>query len=337
MRKKTFVSVAIIIMFSYPVGLMGAGISEEVETPGQEHFQIAWVYGFGSPVEFTVKASRGKISMAGSVNFILEARFPVGWKVSFPEMKEIVGGLLVRDVRDTSPGLDHSGNMVMAREYLLEPLSPGLHIIPPVELLVAETYGEYAFTLTSDVVPIFVTSLLAEGPSEPQLLDMTILADPVSRLRLFAVLSAALSACAVGLFFLRRRQTHPDVTGEQAYIDAALGELDSLLSEGLIERGEYRLFYSRLCAFLRNYIASRFTIRANEMTTEELLSCIVEQERFGEYRDMLLDFLKACDLAKFSRNAPTSQMVRKNADRLRELIQATGTTTNLKFLESEKA
>jgi hypothetical protein len=336
MRKKTVPLIAILIMFSHTVALMGAGIVMEDESSEQEHFQIAWVYGFGSPVEFTVKASRGKISMAGSVEFILEARFPVGWKVSFPEIDESVGGLLVRDVRDTPAELDPRGNMVMTREYLLEPLSPGLYIVPPVELVVGETYGEYAFTLTSDVIPIIVTSLLPEGPAEPQLLDMTILADPVSRLTLFAGIIAALAVCAVGLIFLRKRPTRADGAGERTYSELALGELDSLLSEGLIERGAYRQYYSRLCAFLRDYIARRFMVQANEQTTEELLSSIVEQERFGEYRDMLVDFLKACDLAKFSQSAPTLQIVRRSTEQLREFIKTTGTITNLDSVEPEK-
>jgi hypothetical protein len=312
---------------------MGAGIAGEDEASGQEHFQIAWVYGFGSPVEFTVKASRGKISMAGSVEFILEASFPVGWKVSFPEMYQSVGGLLVRDMKDTPAELDHRGNMFMTKEYLLEPLSPGLYIIPPVELVVGETHGEYAFTLTSDVIPIIVTSLLPEGPAEPQLMDMTILANPVNRLTLFVGLSVALAGCAVGLFFLLKRPVRADRIGEQAHTEVALGELDTLLSEGLIERGEYRLFYSRLCALLRNYIARRFLVRANEQTTEELLSIIMKQEKFSEYQEMLADFLYACDLAKFSQNAPLSQMVRKNTEGLREFIKTTSTITNLDNVE----
>jgi hypothetical protein len=287
-------------------------------------------------VELTVKASRGKISMAGSVELILEASFPVGWKVSFPERDDSAGGLLIRDMRDSPAELDHRGNMFMTREYLLEPLSPGLYIIPPIELLVAETFGEYAFTLTSDVIPIVVTSLLSEGPAKPQLMDMTILADPTGRLALIAGLSAALAACAVGLILLRKRPSRPEGTEEQASTQAALGKLDSLISEGPIEKGNYRLFYGRLCAFLRNYIATRFMVRANEKTTEELLSSIAKQEKFDGYRDMLADFLNACDRVKFARNAPTPQMVQRYTDQLREFIKSTGTITIPDSAGSEK-
>jgi hypothetical protein len=290
---------------------------------GEEPFQIAWVYGYGSPVELTVKASRGRIAVAAGVRFILQARYPVEWKVTFPELGESVGGLLIREQELKSPRLESDGIMVSSREYRLEPLSPGLYLIPPLELMVSEGHGAYVSTLRTDVVPILVTSLLPEGPAQPRLLDMTIFPDPHSRWPVLLV-AGVCAAAGAGFFLLRMRSSRTTVVEAQPLWTAAHAELDSLLSEGLIERGEHRLFYDRLFHFLRTYVGSRFLIRTSEKTTEELLQSVVENQSLREHRDTLSDLLVQCDLGRFSPHPPPPEKVSENVSRLRAFLRATG-------------
>jgi hypothetical protein len=312
---------------SFPSILTGAGITGGEESTEQDHFQVAWVYGFGTPVEFTVRASRGKVSMAGSVRFILEASYPVGWRITFPAVGETMGGLLVRERIEGTPALDRWGNMVSSREYVLEPLSPGLFIIPPVEILVSEDRGEYAYGIESDVVPIVVTSLIQEGSSEPPLLDMTIIADPdpapVHRWILISGMTATLIAATVGFFLLRRKSSSGKTEQAVTNLQIARKELDSLLLEGLVERGEYRAFYIRLCSFLRKYIGTQFGIPTFEKTTEELLLTIDGERSLWRYRNLLSEILLQCDLVKYSRYEPASQILQKRMDRIRDFVEAT--------------
>jgi hypothetical protein len=275
-------------------------------------------------VEFTVKASRGKITMAAGIRFILEARHPVGWKVSFPNIEESVGGLLVKDQQYAPPRLDDSGIMVITREYRLEPLSPGLHLIPPLELMVSEGRGEYVSTLRSDVIPILVTSLLLEGPAEPRLLDMTIFPDHAGPRMLLLIRAGAVSAVGAGVILLKRKPFRPAPREMQPLWKNAQEELDSLLAERLIERGEHRLFYDRLFSFLRSYVNDRFLVRTWEKTTEELVNAIMEDRRLGEHRATLADLFSQCDLGRFSQNPPPPAGVSESVTRLRAFLRDTG-------------
>jgi hypothetical protein len=315
-------SLMILIVLLSPLILLGSGVAEKDQ--GEEAFQIAWVYGYGSPVEFTVKASRGRITVAAGVDFVLEARYPAGWKVTFPEIGESVGGLLIREQEFDPPRLESDGVMVSSRAYRLEPLSPGLYLIPPLELMVSEGHGAYVSTLRTDVVPILVTSLLPEGPTQPRLLDMAIFPDTDSRWLLLSIAAGFAAGAGAGFFLLRRRFSRTTVTETQPLWKTAHAELDSLLSEGLVERGEYRLFYDRLFHFLRTYVSSRFLVRTSEKTTEELLQSAVENRSLLEHRDTLNDLLVQCDLGRFSPHPPPPEKVSENVTRLRAFLRDTG-------------
>jgi hypothetical protein len=333
MKRGTLVLITVVILHIPSGFMLGSGTTGRDQR--QEDYQIAWVYGYGSPVEFTVKASRGKITMAAGVNFVLEARYPVGWQVSFPDIETNIGGLLVREQREAPPRLDSSGNMVTVREYRLEPLSPGLYFIPPMELMVSEARGEYVSGLWSDVVPIMVTSLLPEGPSEPRLLDMIFFPEPVNPWTLLLIVLGALAAAGGGVFLLRGRPAHPTGEEKRPFWETAQAGLDALLAEGLIERGEYRLFYDRLLAFFKSYVNSRFMMRISEKTTEELLQIVTENQRLREHRDTLAALLKQCDLGRFSPHPPSPEEMSENVGRLRAFLRATGRADHPDFTKSD--
>ncbi len=72
------------------------------------------------------------------------------------------------------------------------------------------------------------------------------------------------------------------------------------LTDGLFE-----IFYVQLSAIVRQYVESRFGLRAPEMTTEEFLQVAIKAGMLsGAQRQLLQDFLSQCDLVKFARYQP---------------------------------
>jgi hypothetical protein len=104
----------------------------------------------------------------------------------------------------------------------------------------------------------------------------------------------------------------------------ALGQLDDLLAAKLIERGMVHEFYYRLSGIVRTYIELRFGLMAPERTTEEFL---VEAERSDAlgwgHKDLLGEFLGACDLVKYARHEPRGAEIDASTQAARRFISET--------------
>ena len=82
--------------------------------------------------------------------------------------------------------------------------------------------------------------------------------------------------------------------------------LQDLRGRHLAEQGEYQAYYVELSGIIRRYIEERFSIRAPEMTTEEFLRSLGSSAQLeSEHRQLLADFLNACDMVKFARYGPS--------------------------------
>ncbi|MCM8787566.1 MAG: BatD family protein [Candidatus Omnitrophica bacterium] len=85
----------------------------------------------------------------------------------------------------------------------------------------------------------------------------------------------------------------------------ALAELEK---NDYIKRGEFKIYYTELSEILRGYIQARFKIKALELTTEEFISKIKDDDTLPqEYKNPLKDFLSYCDLVKFAKYIPTEE------------------------------
>jgi hypothetical protein len=97
----------------------------------------------------------------------------------------------------------------------------------------------------------------------------------------------------------------------------ALRRLEDLKAQQLLEAGEYKLFYDRLSEIAREYMENRFRIRALEMTTEEFLSSLGEQDFLNPaQKKAVIEFLQYSDLVKFAKHRP----IKADGDRALAII-----------------
>ena len=85
----------------------------------------------------------------------------------------------------------------------------------------------------------------------------------------------------------------------------AFRELERLKIENLIENGLVKEYHSRVSDIIRAYIEERFSVKAMELTSDEVLdifrhSDIVSGELFAQLKQLL----KVADLAKFAKYIP---------------------------------
>jgi len=95
---------------------------------------------------------------------------------------------------------------------------------------------------------------------------------------------------------MRRRHAKPLLPHERA-----LMRLEQ--AQPLALAGQVREYAGVASDAVREYIEERFLLRAAHLTTEEFFENLVAQENssLGSHRESLLQFIGACDLAKFAR------------------------------------
>ncbi len=75
---------------------------------------------------------------------------------------------------------------------------------------------------------------------------------------------------------------------------------------------------------VRQYLEDRFAIRAPEMTTEEfLISLKTSSQLTAEQKQIVGQFLDACDQVKFARHLPTEKEVQHSFDLMKRFITQT--------------
>lgn len=112
------------------------------------------------------------------------------------------------------------------------------------------------------------------------------------------------------VWFLRRppRTVHPTETPLQPHVKA-LRALATLKSRPRQTEAEVEAFYVDVSQVLRIYLEERFGLHAPERTTEEFLAEIERGDTLTlEQRQSLGQFLEQCDLVKFARLIPESQV-----------------------------
>jgi hypothetical protein len=148
-----------------------------------------------------------------------------------------------------------------------------------------------------------------------------------------AVAFTILGFVLFGIFFLVRYLRRKAALAikkmlpKKPYDQAALDRMDSLLKQGLIEKGAFKPFYFGLSEALKFYYGERFDFDAQESTTSELLALMREQSGAPGLNENIIrktqELFEALDPVKFADQIPTGDEAREVHRRARELITST--------------
>ncbi len=105
--------------------------------------------------------------------------------------------------------------------------------------------------------------------------------------------------------------------------EIALEALDALERAGLLERGEIKAFHVEVSEIVRTYVEERFTVRALEMTSAEVLDGLWRVGIEGGLLDDFRTFLERCDLVKFAKLRPTPEASGEMLSLARKLVEET--------------
>jgi hypothetical protein len=144
-------------------------------------------------------------------------------------------------------------------------------------------------------------------PLKPQLDLPLSVAPPLRRIAAGAAAVVALVLLTlIAWILLRRRAPAPIAAPEELPpLEAeARAELDAIVEEGLLSRGDYRTHYARIAECIRRYLSHRYGFPASALTTTELSERMV-RTGVGRWRARLVaDLLAECDAVHYAHYLP---------------------------------
>ena len=210
--------------------------------------------------------------------------------------------------RETEAGL------ALSQECELRLYELGLHEVPAVAVPFVTAAGD---TLLRTTQPLALEVISARSEGEDQLRDIkppVLISGGVPLWVVVAIGLLVLALCALGGIWLWRRRTRtPEPPPPPEPIDYA-AEFARIAESGLLERGEFKTYYSLLSENLRRFLEESLAIEAMEQTTSELADALRGGEVDGSLRQQIIDYLAAADLVKFARFHPALDAARRAPD-----------------------
>lgn len=257
------------------------------------------------------RVDTARVTLGDPVELTLRLRLRSWEKPALPPVARVLPGFFSRlEAGGGSEAVD--GGVERVWRYELRFYSLGLHRIPPLPVTFIQTTGDTLVRATQPL-EIEVVSVRREG-EEVELGDIR---PPVGipggvPLWLAAMLAALLLvALAAAVYWLLQR---PSRKGEEAPAVAPTdfaAEFSRIAAMGLVERGEFKRYYSLLSENMRRYLEAELQVEAMERTTDEIASALRRIDLEDGARTDLEEYLRAADMVKFARFSPEIASARR--------------------------
>lgn len=287
----------------------------------------------------TVEASVDKstITIGDLIKYSLKIDRAKGLRVKDPGKGTNLGMFEIRDytIHDS---IEVNNRVIQQFDYVISVYDTGKFVIPPfpIAFLPADTSTKYQF-ITSEPLEIQVRSVVNDENAQIQDIRPP-LGIPPEYWRMVLMVGSlvlGLAALAAAYWMYRKRKQGRPFFGKEAVRPAhqiALEELEKLLESDLLQKGQFKMFYSALSDIARRYIERRFFIPAMEETTTELLTSLDSEKMPLDHINLVQDILNACDLVKFAKYVPDASGVENTVRQVREFIEQ----TKLEFEPAER-
>ena len=289
------------------------------------------------PFTLIQRISKKELTTAEQLEVVLETAVPENTDVEFPSYSASLGDFTLKDTRILPDRMIGSGDtirVVHQTTYLLEPYLSGTYTIPAMTVIFRDRKNDAEVAkLVTEEIQLPVHSLLTPDASEVEIKDIRPpLSLPPDRIQQFLLGGLVLLMTAlviIGFYYWKKLAAQKIPAAVQLRPEeVALQELDRLLSEDLLARGEIKFFHIRISDILRQYIENRFGLKAPERTTEEFLVALSlakssENALLSKHRALLSNFLTQCDLVKFAKHEPSIAESEKTVVICREFIGKT--------------
>jgi len=269
---------------------------------------LVWLLAAALPVTAQVPASAvvgDSIHVGDQVPVLVQITVGPDDRVIFPDTlplgsADLENAARVRQLADTLA----DGRIQVTGVYTVTPWRPGDLAVPDLPILVSGSGGDI-HTVTATLPVVQVLSVLPADPALLEPMPAKGVIGPSFPWWPFALLGLVILALgALAWWWLRRRRPATVARAPAVHPrDRALAALDEARSAGLIDRGEWKEFYTRVAYALRGYLEAVEPGWSEDLTTSELLT-IVRATAGPDHSAALATLLRPADQVKFARREP---------------------------------
>ena len=284
---------------------------------------IAPLAAFLPMVEIAVDTTR--VTLGDPIQLNLLIRHRPDEKPALPSLAKILQDASVREVA-SAEALVVDGVVETNLQYELRLYALGTQEIPALRLSFIQASGD---TLVRTTPPLAIEVLSVRREGEENLRDIEAPVDIPGGVPLWlAVMLATL--VLVGLifailWFLERRKIPSENAIPPEPIDY-LAEFERIAAMGLLERGDYKAYYSLLSDNLRRHLEENLCIDAMEQTTTEISMALTLTDIEAGIAREIGSFLVAADLVKFARFTPNLENARRAPEAGMGIVRALDAT-----------
>ncbi|HCC71304.1 MAG TPA: hypothetical protein DEQ09_09170 [Bacteroidales bacterium] len=250
-----------------------------------------------------------EIYIGDHTEYTVTIKQPSDISLKIPEYKDTLTGgieIISQTVIDTLS--EESGELVLKKKYTVTAFDSGYYHIPPYYLEYETGQGKKRYY--SDYVLLKVKRVDITPPDSTDVIFDIIgpgkIGYSVGEILPWVLLVMFITIVSWLLYkYLPRRRKKEEVEGppipsEPIHI-FIFRELDKLEKKKLWQNGKIKEYYSELTGILRYYIEIRYSIRALEMTSEEILEGMLKEQLDDELIKILRNLLQNADLSKFAK------------------------------------
>src|SRR4030066_677548 len=267
----------------------------------------------GQDVTVSAAFDSSRIYIGDQINYTITVDQPSDLTLVLPWLKDTLCKnieILSGPVFD-SAGIDNE-RLRITSKYIVTSFDSGFYQVPPTYAEIRNESGIKRFY--SEYSPLEVMRVkIAPADTSARIFDII---EPyrvpvtVGEILPWLLLAALAAAAVWGIIKLlrrfRRKKKEPEIfiNPDSAHV-IAFRDLEKLRDEQLWQKGEVKLYYSRLTEILRQYLENRYVVYSLEMTTSETLEALAKT---GFKKDNLYTSLKTilngADLVKFAKYKP---------------------------------
>ncbi len=278
-------------------------------------------------VSVSAGVDKARATIGDEINYKITVDFPENIEVFFPETKDKVGGLAVKDFAVSDIERD-KGRITRELNYVLETYKASSYIIPAFDIKYKEKLKpETEVSKTPEIFVEVVTVLDADasdvrGIKPPVSLDKRYFKLYIIIAIVFGVL--ILAAIVLHYVYHRKQSETESIPEPLSAHQIAYNDLESLKAMDLISKGQIKDYYYRLSNIVRHYIENRFKLMAPDRTTEEfLVEMTVTGKLTGVHKELVGNFLEHCDMVKFAAYGPDSREIENSFNSAKKLVDET--------------
>ena len=265
----------------------------------------------GLPAEALVQVDSTRVTLGDPVHVRLEVRFDPADRPLLAEIDPAAwfGAVSCRPGPvQRAPALQ--GRQVLAQTFELRFYELGAQRVPGTRVRFALASGD---TLTRQTEPFQVQVLPVRDTADRELRQVkppVIIAGGWPVWWVLVLLAVVVAAVAVWWFRRRRPAAPAPVAAPRPPTDYA-AEFVRIAGLGLVEKGEFKEYYSLLADNLRRFIEERLSVPAMESTTGEACQGLRTAHVESTLVDQVNEFLASADLVKFARGLPAVERARR--------------------------